>query len=95
MRAASGCQVFKVGVAIAQATAPSAAGPVLILQTEQGFWGIPIDRTGMDIIATPPIPHEPRTGGSGFVTVGTVHHGGKDHALPAKPGDANLGELHQ
>lgn len=54
---------------------------VLILQTEQGVWGLKIDQGGTIIAAASPSRHEPVKGDDGTVTVGVVRHGGTDHAL--------------
>jgi purine-binding chemotaxis protein CheW len=54
---------------------------VLIMQTEQGLWGIKIDREGTVITAERPARHEPKHEHSGVVAVGLVHHGELDHTL--------------
>jgi chemotaxis signal transduction protein len=54
---------------------------VLILQTDEGIWGIHIDRNGTVITPVRPSRHEPRSGEDGIVTVGLIPHGEADHAL--------------
>jgi CheW-like domain len=54
---------------------------VLILQTDQGFWGLKIDPGGTTIVAARPSRHEPVEESDGTVTVGLIRHGGTDHAL--------------
>jgi len=68
----------------AQPSRPSvkAAGEsVLILQTDQGVWGLRIDQGGTIITAARPSRHEPVEETDGSVTVGLIRHGGTDHAL--------------
>ena len=54
---------------------------VLILQTENGLWGVLIDREGTVITSERPNACEPRMLHDGIVTVGTIHHGKEDHAV--------------
>lgn len=54
---------------------------VLILETEQGLWGLRIDRDRTAIALERPTWHEPRQGEDGVVTAGLVHHCGIEHAL--------------
>ncbi len=54
---------------------------VLILQTDQGVWGLKIDRGGTIITAARPSRHDPVKEADGSVTVGLIRHGGTDHAL--------------
>ena len=54
---------------------------VLILQTEQGLWGLRVDRGGTIVIAARPSRHEPVMDADGSVTVGLIRHAGSDHAL--------------
>jgi purine-binding chemotaxis protein CheW len=54
---------------------------VLVLQTEQGLWGIKIDREGTVISSDRPARHEPKKDVAGVVTVGLIRHGELDHAL--------------
>ena len=54
---------------------------VVILQTDQGVWGLKIDRGGTIITAARPSRHDPIEGADGTVTVGVIRHGGTDHAL--------------
>ena len=54
---------------------------VLVLQSEQGIWGLRIDPGGTVITAARPSRHEPVRGADGAVTVGLIRHEGTDHAL--------------
>ncbi len=76
--------------AIAQETVPDAeirpaAGPsrvvVLILDTNQGLWGIMIDRKGVSISSRRPERTEPRERSDGVVTAGHIEHQGVVYSL--------------
>lgn len=54
---------------------------VLILQTDNGLWGVLIDREGTVITSERPNTCEPRVLHDGIVTVGSIHHGTEDYAL--------------
>lgn len=54
---------------------------VLIVQTDQGMWGILIDREGTSITTQRPSRHEPKNEGDGVVTEGRIDHQGVAHAL--------------
>ncbi len=80
--------VFGPARGVANAAAPkkskASAGPwdaVLIMQTEQGLWGIKIDREGTVITSERPARHEAKHEQSGVVAVGLIHHGEVDYAL--------------
>jgi purine-binding chemotaxis protein CheW len=80
--------VFGSGHGLAGAAAPqkrnASTGPgdaVLIMQTDQGLWGIKIDREGTVITTERPARHEPKQEQSGGVSVGLIQHGKIDYAL--------------
>ncbi len=54
---------------------------VLIMETEEGLWGVKIDRDGTVITSARLSRHEPKDGEDGVVTVGYIRHGETDHAL--------------
>ena len=54
---------------------------VLILETEQGLWGIKIDRDGTLITDDRPGRQQPKHHETGVVTIGLIRHGEVDHAL--------------
>jgi purine-binding chemotaxis protein CheW len=58
-----------------------ARSAVLILETEQGLWGITIDRDGTLISDDRPARHQNTEHETGVVTVGLIRHGEVDYAL--------------
>jgi hypothetical protein len=54
---------------------------VLILRTAWGPWGIKINLDGTAITSARPAWHEPRGGGEGFVSIGSIRQGETDHLL--------------
>jgi purine-binding chemotaxis protein CheW len=80
--------VFGHGHGLAGAAAPQKRNPstgtgdaVLIMQTDQGLWGIKIDREGTVLTSERPARHEAKPEQSGIVSVGLINEGKVDHAL--------------
>lgn len=73
----------RVDVVSAEKWAPeqSTQQAVLMLRTDQGVWGIQIEREGTAITPEQPVMHEPQAGEDGVVTIGMLHHRETEHAL--------------